>query len=262
MEDVVLVLQDRPVAYHPILARAIGSVKSAIFLSQLLYWTGRQKDRREGWIYKTEAEFEEETALTRHEQAGARKLLVDSGILEIERREVPARLFYRLNKRRISELLSQLPESAQLVPALAATSDPKTGELVPAPAGTISPTESTTQRVLPRDSDIACAGFSDLWKLYPSREGSNSKNKAYLAYRKSLDRGVTHEAIHAGLLNYRTFVESKGIAGTSYVMQAARFFGPGDEWTNDWRCAEQRRDHELQIQRDRELTLVYGELDA
>ncbi len=44
-------LADRPIAYHPQLARAFGSPNVAIFLGQLLYWTGREADP-EGWIWK------------------------------------------------------------------------------------------------------------------------------------------------------------------------------------------------------------------
>ena len=40
-------LGDRPVAYHPMLAKRLGSVKAALFLSQLLYWHG--KGRHGDW---------------------------------------------------------------------------------------------------------------------------------------------------------------------------------------------------------------------
>lgn len=86
----------RPIAYYPVFAHVLGGVKAAIFISQFLYWEGKQKDA-EGWIYKTQAEIEKETGLTRTEQENARGILRGRGILEETRRGVPARLFFRFN---------------------------------------------------------------------------------------------------------------------------------------------------------------------
>ena len=42
-EAVIKLLGDRPVAYHPILARVLRGVNEAVFVSQLLYWYGKGK---------------------------------------------------------------------------------------------------------------------------------------------------------------------------------------------------------------------------
>lgn len=97
-------LSDRPVAYHPDIARIVGSVKAAIFLCQLLYWTGKGK-RADGFIWKTQAEMETETALTRSEQETARKKLKRLGILEEKLHGIPAKLHYRINAARLLELI-------------------------------------------------------------------------------------------------------------------------------------------------------------
>lgn len=93
---IIEILADRPVAYHPALARAIGGVKAAIFLGQLLYWNGKGV-RDDGWIWKTVVEMEEETALTRAEQEGARAKLGQAGVLEVKRMGPFGRLHYRLD---------------------------------------------------------------------------------------------------------------------------------------------------------------------
>lgn len=95
-ELVFKILGDRPVAYHPKLARAVGGVKQTIFVCQLLYWDGKGKDP-EGWVYKTQPEIEEETGLTRYEQETVRKSLCAMGVLEEKLAGVPAKLHYRLN---------------------------------------------------------------------------------------------------------------------------------------------------------------------
>lgn len=97
MSLIIKILGDRPVAYHPVLARISGGVKAGIMLSQLCYWFGKGADP-DGWIFKTEKEFEEETALTIREQEGARKLLVKCGFVEIRRMGMPAKLHFKLNQ--------------------------------------------------------------------------------------------------------------------------------------------------------------------
>lgn len=101
---VIEILQDRPVAYHPALAKAVGGVKEAIFLGQLLYWHGKGK-RSDGWIWKSQAEMEEETALSRTEQETARRNLGKLGLIEEKLMGVPATLHYRLDIPQIVETL-------------------------------------------------------------------------------------------------------------------------------------------------------------
>lgn len=93
----------RPVAFNPGLARLVGSVNAGLFLSQLIYWEGKQHDQHR-WIYKSADEFEEETALSRNEQATARKRLKELFILEEKLSGVPPILHFRVNYNRLSEL--------------------------------------------------------------------------------------------------------------------------------------------------------------
>jgi hypothetical protein len=110
---VLAILQDRPIAYHPILAKALGGVKQAVFVSQLLYWTGKGK-RADGFIWKTQEEWTDETGLSAYEQRTARKHLVKSGVLQEKLKSVPARLYYRLNtdvlQARVAEYHEQVME--------------------------------------------------------------------------------------------------------------------------------------------------------
>ena len=114
-KDAILVLLgDRPVAYHPILAKKLGGVEVAVFVSQLLYWTGRGK-LPGGWIYKTAKALEDETGLTRRNQKTARKHLIKLKILEEDLRGVPATMHYRLDMNALAETLnSSLAHPAKL----------------------------------------------------------------------------------------------------------------------------------------------------
>jgi len=103
-----VLLTDRPIAYHPMLARAIGSVTGGVFLSQILYWAPRTHDP-DGWIRKTQEELTAETALTRREQETARRDCKRAGVLTWTLRGIPARLHYHVDIPRLAKLIAGLP---------------------------------------------------------------------------------------------------------------------------------------------------------
>lgn len=84
-----------PVAYYPVLARLAGSVNAGMMLSQALYWTFRTGP--DGWFYKKADEWELETALSRHEQNGARRLLREKNLIEEKVKRVPPIVHFRVN---------------------------------------------------------------------------------------------------------------------------------------------------------------------
>src|ERR1700690_4634356 len=62
----------RPIAFHRSLVTLTGSVPAALMLGQACYWDERTNDP-EGWFWKTRAQWENETGLTRWEQEKDRK---------------------------------------------------------------------------------------------------------------------------------------------------------------------------------------------
>lgn len=103
---------DRPIAYHRAFIALGCGLSGAVMLSQALYWSKRTTDG-DGWFYKTQVEWEEETGMTRYEQEGARKKLRGLGILEEMKRGVPCKVHYRVNADRLLELLDQHAEKQQ-----------------------------------------------------------------------------------------------------------------------------------------------------
>lgn len=91
------------VQYYPDLAAITGSHTAAVFLGQLAYWTGYQKSE-EGWIYKTQEEWQLETELSSKEQAAARAVLRRMDVIEERYVGVPRRLEYRLLEDNLNEL--------------------------------------------------------------------------------------------------------------------------------------------------------------
>jgi len=97
---------ERPVAFYPQLARALGSIEAALFFQQCYYWKDKTK-RKDGFFYKTIKEFEEETTINRYRQDKVRKHLIKIGAIEtklIKANGAPT-THYRINVEKVNELL-------------------------------------------------------------------------------------------------------------------------------------------------------------
>jgi len=100
------------VAFYPRLADLTGSVTTALLLGQCLYWTRsvlRQQAERDGWFWKTSAEWQRETGLSRREQDSARCRLRALGLLDEERRGMPAKRWFRLDLAALGQQLGRSP---------------------------------------------------------------------------------------------------------------------------------------------------------
>jgi hypothetical protein len=91
----------RVVAYHPNLKKITNSTTATILLCQLLYWTPKSKD---GWIWKTVDEIEEETGLTQYEQKTARESLIEEGLIFFEFKRLDHTSRYFVNQKKLDAL--------------------------------------------------------------------------------------------------------------------------------------------------------------
>jgi hypothetical protein len=158
-EDLTQLL-GRPIAYHRIFAHLGGDANSAVFLSQCLYWTPRATFP-DGWFYKTQAEFWEETGLTRYNQETARRKWRKLGVIEEERRGQSGHVFYRVNLERLAELLRELIDGKYSQFRLLDSNISKSGNLTPPvanfphlPLSTENTAENTTETTTSNDDDV------------------------------------------------------------------------------------------------------------
>lgn len=93
--EVLKSLLDRAVTFHPILARLTGSVSSGIMLSQAIYWSSRTRDP-DGWFWKSQKEWFDETALGRREQETARGRLRKTPFWKEREKRYEHKLFFRV----------------------------------------------------------------------------------------------------------------------------------------------------------------------
>lgn len=104
-----------PIAYHRVFRTITGNTVAAIMLSQALYWQQKVDDNKggkDGWFYKSAADWEKEIGLSRSELATAKKVLSDCGLLMVARRGVPATTWYHLDKIALDKKLEEYQQNA------------------------------------------------------------------------------------------------------------------------------------------------------
>lgn len=198
----------RPINYFANLAKALG-INEAIFVGQLLYWSPRGSEG-DGWVFKTMADIEDETALTKDQQMRLRKHLRDLEILEEKEERIDHRFYYRLNLDALDKCLAGLaqfrevrepnsPESGnptsgsketqpryvQRVPS-EITSEIKTPvsaqSALPDVPVSASPPKKHTPIQLTRAQQIH--GLAEFWREYPNhRGGPVAAEKAWISGR-------------------------------------------------------------------------------
>lgn len=76
--------------------------------------------------------------------------------------------------------------------------------------------------------------FEDAWQAYPPRAGGNPKKSAFKAWKARRKEGVTAEELRAAVDRYFAFCDATDKLHGETVMQAQRFFGPNEEWKQEW----------------------------
>ena len=121
----LLKILSSPVAYYAVFAKIGGGVTAGVFLSQLVYWTGKGK-QADGWVWKSAEDMEDETGLTRNEQETARRNLKARGLIDERLAGVPATLHFRVNLDAIMAAVAQFGEKCQS--GLAKSDKPDSGK--------------------------------------------------------------------------------------------------------------------------------------
>ncbi|MDW3569274.1 hypothetical protein [Enterobacter asburiae] len=223
-----LQLVDRPIAFQRSFVRLGVGITGALLLSQIVYWQNRMEGQ---WFYKTQADLEEETGLTRYEQEGARKKLVSCGVLEEAKRGIPAKLYFRVNQERLEELLVGENQHAGMGKTnkqgcgISANSDAenqhagmgKTNEQLRGNSASIHTVDyqETTQKINTENKPLGASAeadtpkmksstnyspaFEEAWQAYPKRSGGNNKLSAFKAWNARIKHGVQPETMLAGV---------------------------------------------------------------
>jgi len=112
MSKIFSELLKRPVAVHPTIIKAFGSVNLGIMWSQLYYWSDKTRNK-EGWIHKTMKEMYNETGLSRREQETARRIGTKLGVIETKRMGNPCTVNFRVNFDKAAEIIDKYLDQQQ-----------------------------------------------------------------------------------------------------------------------------------------------------
>lgn len=96
------------------------------------------------------------------------------------------------------------------------------------------PNRGRTRKGRPSNHPPYTAEFEEAWKTLPPRSGNDPKPDAFRAWSARLGEGVPAAEIIDGAERYGRYCEATGKAGTEFVMQGARFFGPSRPWEQAW----------------------------
>lgn len=105
-------LLSSPVAYHPILARALGSVPAAVMLSQGIYWQNKSEQDGGTTFFLTAEEWFNQTGVTEDAQKTARKVLGKAGFWHEKLMGMPARMHYRIDVDALVAVIDQYLKTA------------------------------------------------------------------------------------------------------------------------------------------------------
>jgi hypothetical protein len=112
-EALLLELLDMPISFHRCLVPLTGKVTAALLLSYLLWNEDEARPDPAGWVTRPLDRLREETGLSKDELGSARRALRALGILEERRLGMPPRVEFRINRRRIAQLLVEQVGSAR-----------------------------------------------------------------------------------------------------------------------------------------------------
>lgn len=157
MIKLIEAMNDQPIAFNKHYVFIGCGINGALMLSQLVYWTARTKNS-DGWIYKTQHDWTMETGLTRKEQENARKRLKDLGFLKENKRGVPCKVYFKVERENLYKALIEYSESldlSQYAPN-GQSSLNETGELVrPKRTNSVAPNgQSITENTTENTTDI------------------------------------------------------------------------------------------------------------
>lgn len=112
MIELIRLMNQRPIAFNKHYVDLGTGINGAVMLSQLVYWADKSNNPH-GWIYKTSAEWTEETGLTRREQDTARKTLRELGFVDEDKRGVPCKIHFKVNQEKLYSALLDLAQKRQ-----------------------------------------------------------------------------------------------------------------------------------------------------
>lgn len=175
------------VAYSPDLARAVGDLKAAIYLSQLIYYLRTFRPMRGRKPLWSQEDFERDTALTRHEQDRARGYLKKCGliferagvgfkkerIIDVEALEKLFPACHKAASQLATNQQASLPQTVKQLATNRQASLPQTGK----PSYEIREKKEQSEKPGPVQADLAFSDSDEIVRLFDSNAFPWQKDK-------------------------------------------------------------------------------------
>jgi len=157
-------LSDKTIAYRPTYSLICGNPMAGLLLSQLMYWGVKVMQGKE--FYKKDSELCSELGFSISNLTTAREYLKKTGLVEITRKGIPAKLYYKVNIDSVIDSITsywksknRLLEIQEQVPVNPRTSSCKSNNIIVQESTQESTQESKEEREPPlektKKSDLA-----------------------------------------------------------------------------------------------------------
>jgi len=103
---------EHPIAYFPVYAKITGSITAGVLLSQILYWWHKMDERE---FYKTDQDFADELVMGFYEVRGAKKKLIEVGLITVEGKGPLKKTHYTVHEDRLVELIAGMGKNPRPV---------------------------------------------------------------------------------------------------------------------------------------------------
>lgn len=149
-------LLQRPIAFHRAFVTLTGSLEAGLFLSQALYWQDivDRLPKSDGWFYKTQDEWEKETALGRYAQEKSRKILKSLGVLVEKRVGNMGLIYFRIRMDKLEVLLIHGGAESSTTEVGDAEFSPRDAEICNTYKEAETTTETTPLLTAPTEQDV------------------------------------------------------------------------------------------------------------
>jgi len=203
----------RSVAFYPSLVKALGDRNEAIFICQMAYWRGKGENK-EGWIYKTSEEIEDETSLTYKEQTNVREGLKKKKLLQEKYARTEHKMYFKVEWNEINSIWEQFTDGK--VPHLTDGNmplDQREDGTLPMVSSLNSNTE-TTQKNTAKKGDLVDGTLHYLQAKAPRYENRDKLPDALLpfsdVYVELTGQKPTKRVLHDWLLTFHEWI-SEGL---------------------------------------------------
>ena len=210
-----VLMGQRFIGYYPVLAQLTGSVKCALLLGHALSWSrhyARSEPQRDGWFWQTTEQWRHSTGLSRHEQIRARVRLRELGLMSVQGRGMPRRIWYRIELDNLATVIgAHVGQAVDHWSWSEAAVRALLGRPVPCYKPLIEAGRSVTAGLY----------LSWLCALLRSRKGFASERRMG-RLRSSCTGDLQSEGEHAVWLDITTLESQSALAMGRYQLEAAR----------------------------------------